>query len=46
MKPLRNMNQVQKGNVEKPSAWDVVVGSAHNVAEFILHFFGFCAARS
>jgi hypothetical protein len=26
---LRYMNQVQKGNVENPNAWDAVVGSAH-----------------
>jgi hypothetical protein len=28
MKPLRYMNQVQRGNVESPNVWDAVAGSA------------------
>ncbi len=38
MKPLRYMNQVQKGNVENPNAWDAVGSS---LVGFILRFLVF-----
>lgn len=33
MKPLTHMNQVQKGNVEDPNAWNAVVAMAHCLFE-------------
>jgi hypothetical protein len=30
MKPMRYMNQVQKGNVDNPNVWDAVAGSARH----------------